>query len=194
MTTINKTKKDTACDEVPYCGIGFGYMVLLGIAITGFVAVVYGIIGLINISNDELQEKCPKSSIWAYVLVYTILFALNIIKAKNQKEGDICTAIIGLMQVFGYSIWGNIEIYGIASDCTSIHTKAIYLSAYMILSIMNITSIICVLGAIGFIGYNMMIFCDCCKKKPEKNTPALIVNEHSTDPVETNFRTILEEV
>ena len=153
-------------------GVAYGGLMFIGAAVTIVIAAVFGLIGLINITNDRVKEICPKSSLWAFVLTWVILVFANLIlaksKGKSEDSNPISSLVCAMCQLTGLTIWGIIEIWFIASDCNQLHEKMIYLSAQIIVITYTVILSHIILGSIGVLCYNCYNYYSI--KKSDKTT------------------------
>ena len=79
---------------------------------------VFAIIGLVNTSHKEIQDICPNSNIWIYLLVILILnggfFGNNIKAIGERKKSGACGIICNLLLQMGFLCWGAYEIWGVS--------------------------------------------------------------------------------
>ena len=139
-------------------GVVYGVIMVIGAALTIVIAAVFGLIGVINITNDRVKEICPKSSLWPFVLTWVILIFANLIlaksKGKREDSNPISSLVCAMCQLIGLTIWGIIEIWFIASDCDQLHGKMIYRSAQIIVITYTVILSHIILGSIGVLCYN----------------------------------------
>ena len=158
-------------------GYGYGTLIILGCAVSTIVSAVYGLIGIINVSHDRVQEICPNSNLWVYVLINVIIVLANLLvqSKKNEKSDGTCSLICCLFEVIGLFIWGGIEIFDIAEDCDTLHHKKIYLSAFMTFSIyliMLVNIFLILLGGLAALIYEKMY-----ENKNNRNTNNTVVEK-----------------
>ena len=158
ISTHNSNVNNEASECLGILGIFYGGVMILGAGVTVIVAAIFGLIGIINISNNRVKDICPKSSLWPFVLTWVIIVFGNLIIAKSQsknkdKDSPLFSIVCALSQLTGLTIWGIIEIWFIADDCDKLQGKMIFLSAKIIVITYTVILGHIILGCVGMICY-----------------------------------------
>ena len=78
--------------------------------------------------NKELQEECPDSYLWIYLIVWLISGLGSIrrtLKSQIDKDPNPFLIIWGIMVTLGLLVWGAYELWGV--DCADeINSNLIY--------------------------------------------------------------------
>ena len=97
---INENKNEKENDEINccdklilcsnFCCIGLTGITLFAIIMGSIVWVIFAIKALINNTNSDIKDKCPKSDIWGILLTNVIVFGINLLSTmiNNKKEED----------------------------------------------------------------------------------------------------------
>jgi len=116
--------------------------------------IIFSIIALVNTSHKEIQDICPFSNIWIYLLLTLILnggfFGTNIkaVDLKEDKKSGCCSSICTLLLQIGFLCWGAWEIWGV-SCVDNIRPNIIYTMAEInVIATIVITGIIIVAGCL----------------------------------------------
>ena len=102
-------------DTCSACGMIGVFILVLGIIASYITMIVYDIIALKTNAISEINDKCPESAMWYYILVTLIMTGLSIIvnagKTEEQKKesGSASAGILGLVMM----IWGAIELWDV---------------------------------------------------------------------------------
>jgi hypothetical protein len=110
-------------------------IIIFGVALLGAVIanIVFSILGLVDTSHKELQEQCPGTNLWVYLLVILILNYANHtqnITQMTENNPNLCTLICGLMIQIGFIAWGSYELWGV--DCVDqIKSNLIYTMVFI---------------------------------------------------------------
>ena len=134
-TVSNSTQKGKICSflaSILVVIVGFG---LIGVTIYNFIT---SIIAVITISQQEVEDVCPNSQIWWYVLFIGVIWPVMATKGANDKATSeepltsgmvLCIAItyIGLFTTFIIWAWDQLwGVPGFANDTCAMNHWEIY--------------------------------------------------------------------
>ena len=93
---------------------------------------ILSIIALANNSQDHIQNSCPKSNLWACLLVLVVISIVSTGAGKGVASGDgdkSSTAMAGLFVMIGFATWAGMILY---DGCTmdNFGESTIYLCLY----------------------------------------------------------------
>jgi len=91
----------------------------LGFAMASIINIIFSTIGLVETSHNKLQEQCPDTNIWIY-LIGTIIIscgACNNVQLAIGDETSRRTALYGIIPMIGWLLWGVYELWGV--DCVN---------------------------------------------------------------------------
>ena len=101
------------------CGTALGVAVLLGIA-TGYVTwLIFAIINLTNVSNEDIKDKCESSNLWPLLLTIVIYngasLLIKLMSTKSSEYNENNTEnyqneAIKFCLALGLLIWCGIEL------------------------------------------------------------------------------------
>ena len=155
---------------------GLGCLVLFG-GVCGFMSgciawYVFGIMGLMEISNEELHNVCPTSNLWVYqlsVMIYTMLGVFTQAKSKKDDE-TIATNVLTFFMSTGIGVWGIVEVY---------NNKCVTDSIIKYTILYNISKVTCIIhscvAVIFIILLHVLIYLGCMSKRSSNTSTQQIV-------------------
>jgi hypothetical protein len=112
------------------------FCILLGMIIFIFISVmifyvVYSILSLSSMSNNQVMELCPNSSLWVYVFVYLIV---NMIRGLGIIKKTIDLKTMGVMLIISivFTGWGLNEVFIRSCSVNLSFTKLYNLSIFCV--------------------------------------------------------------
>jgi hypothetical protein len=109
-TTAPESFRDRFC--IPICK-SFRDFVLITTIVTN---AVYSIIALIETSHKDIQDLCPNSNLWSYLLIILVLGSVErytIIKAYFKTDPNYCEITSRIFIQVCLLMWGVYELWGI---------------------------------------------------------------------------------
>lgn len=108
--------------EESYLILKLIFMLLLSILslFVYLILIIFGVIGLISTSKNDIIYICPLSNIWYYLLVSIILLISSVMLILfSSKDDDLLyMKIIAIVIIYtGSIIWGGYELFN--SNCIS---------------------------------------------------------------------------
>ena len=110
--------KNDCCKNIFICCnfscIGLTGLTILAIILGCIIWVIFAIKALVNNTNSDIKDKCPKSDIWAVLLTNVIIFGINLLASliNNKKEEDdnYRKNIVMFCIQISILIWGGFEL------------------------------------------------------------------------------------
>ncbi len=126
------------CACAAICG---GMCLILGLAVSLLVWLVFSIVALTEVSDSTVREEYCGSLLWRYLLTMCIvLFLSHGSAAKNSNQSDegfaavLCSAVCGVLLHIGLATWGTYELWGRTCDNSledlSIYTVSLIITVY----------------------------------------------------------------
>jgi hypothetical protein len=110
----------TQTNELSECCMGCGGCIL-GLGLVGSMVSLYvfSIMGLCETPYKDVDELCPESNLWYFLLV---LLIMNLSSGKSavkrfsddSDSSNGCAALISLFIHIGYISWGTYEVFGVS--------------------------------------------------------------------------------
>ena len=108
--------------------IGILYFFIIGLLCAIATDIVYIIMALVNTSSTELQDICPETNLWAFLLVYLLIGTVTnqlIAKDASSEERSYIKIISKIIINLCVLCWGSYELWGV--DCVNeIKSNLIY--------------------------------------------------------------------
>jgi len=134
------TPTDTFLNVCLPCSLIVATISFVGAIITNC---VFSIIALVETSHKELQEDCPETNIWIYLLVILITSnSTTRIACKSLTDSKDNGVVLGcsLISNLAIIIWGGYELWGIncVDKSNLIYTMvSINVIAYLVITILS---------------------------------------------------------
>ena len=125
-----------------------------GILITIYTTIVFGILGLIQVSENKLQDICPNSNIWSLVLSWIIMTLITLyFFVKTNPDQSLGLIICSIIQVSVYVILGSNELWNLTTECGKLHNKTLFLALNLIVyvNILIVASLIILALVLGLV-------------------------------------------
>lgn len=121
-----------------------GCALIVGIFTAVVLQYVYGIIGLYNTTFKDVDDLCPNSNLWYFMLVLLIL-NINIsrgISRQLREDTDSSAFYITLFIIYiAYIAWGTYEVFGV-SCVDKLHDTLLWKTSFItIITIWSVISI-----------------------------------------------------